>query len=104
MLLDLAAFISPRLTIMDAVVAMEGDGPGAGDPRPVGLLLGSENPLALDVVAGDIMNLDPACNPVIAEAEQRALSPTRAAISEIPGQSPISASIKPMASAAVRFP
>jgi uncharacterized protein (DUF362 family) len=77
MLLDLAAYISPRLTIMDAVVAMEGDGPGAGDPRPVGLLLGSDNPLALDVVAGEIMNLDPVQNPIIVEAERRALSPTR---------------------------
>lgn len=77
MLLDLAAYISPRLTIMDAVVAMEGDGPGAGDPRSVGLLLGSDNPLALDVVAGEIMNLDPAQNPIIVEAKQRALSPTR---------------------------
>ncbi|MGD8344755.1 MAG: DUF362 domain-containing protein [Desulfobacterales bacterium] len=77
MLLDLAAYVSPRLTIMDAVVAMEGDGPGAGDPRPVGLLLGSDNPLALDVVAGEIMNLDPAQNPIIVEAQQRALSPTR---------------------------
>jgi len=52
MLLDLARYISPRLSIMDAVVAMEGNGPGTGDPRQVGLLLGSENPLALDVVAG----------------------------------------------------
>ena len=77
MLLDLAGYISPRLTIMDAVVAMEGDGPGAGDPRPVGLLLGSENPLALDVVAGEIMNLDPTRNPIIVEAEERALNPTR---------------------------
>ncbi|MGD8993542.1 MAG: DUF362 domain-containing protein, partial [Desulfobacterales bacterium] len=77
MLLDLAAYISPRLTIMDAVVAMEGDGPGAGNPRPVGLLIGSENPLALDVVASEVMNLDPAQNPIIVEAKQRALNPTR---------------------------
>ena len=77
MLLDLAAYISPRLTIMDAVVAMEGDGPGAGEPRPVGLLMGAENPLALDVVAGHIMNLDRARNPILMEAERRALKPSR---------------------------
>lgn len=85
MLLDLAAYISPRLTIMDAVVAMEGDGPGAGDPRPVGLLLGSDNPLALDVVAGEIMNLDPTRNPIIVEAVRRALNPTRIEDIEIIG-------------------
>ncbi len=85
MLLDLAAYISPRLTIMDAVVAMEGDGPGAGDPRPVGLLLGSENPLALDVVAGEIMNLDRTKNPIMVEAERRALKPHRIEDIEIIG-------------------
>ena len=51
MLLDLALWASPRLNIMDAVLAMEGDGPGAsGTPRQVGLLLASEDPVALDAV------------------------------------------------------
>ena len=77
MLLDLAQYISPRLTIMDAVLAMEGDGPGTGDPRHVGLLLGSEDPLALDVVAGEIMGIDRTENPIIMEAERRALKPNR---------------------------
>ena len=77
MLLDLSQYVSPRLTIMDAVVAMEGDGPGAGDPRTVGLLIGSENPLALDVVATEIMGLKRTENPVIMEAERRALKPNR---------------------------
>jgi uncharacterized protein (DUF362 family)/Pyruvate/2-oxoacid:ferredoxin oxidoreductase delta subunit len=77
MLLDLSQYVSPRLTIMDAVVAMEGDGPGTGDPRPVGLLIGSENPLALDVAATEIMGLHRTENPVIMEAERRALKPNR---------------------------
>jgi uncharacterized protein (DUF362 family)/Pyruvate/2-oxoacid:ferredoxin oxidoreductase delta subunit len=77
MLLDLSQYVSPRLTIMDAVVAMEGDGPGTGDPRLVGLLIGSENPLALDVAATEIMGLNRAENPVIMEAERRALKPNR---------------------------
>lgn len=85
MLLDLAQYLSPRLTIMDAVLAMEGDGPGAGDPRPVGLLLGSENPLALDVVASEIMNLDRTKNPIIVEAQRRALKPNRLEDIEIIG-------------------
>jgi uncharacterized protein (DUF362 family)/NAD-dependent dihydropyrimidine dehydrogenase PreA subunit len=76
MLLDLIQCVRPRLTIMDAVVAMEGDGPGTGDPKQVGLLIGSENPLALDVVASEIMNLDRRGNPIIMEAERRGLKPT----------------------------
>jgi len=77
MLLDLAQYISPRVSIMDAVLAMEGDGPGTGDPRHVGLLIGSENPLALDVVACEIMGIDRRQNMVIMEAENRNLQPNR---------------------------
>ena len=88
MLLDLAGYVSPRLTIMDAVIAMEGDGPGAGEPRPVGLLLGSKNPLALDVVAGEIMGLDRTDNPVLVEAERRALKPTRIEDVDVIGADP----------------
>ena len=77
MLLDLAQYVSPQLSIMDAVVAMEGNGPGTGDPRQVGLLIGSTSPLALDVVAGDIMGIDRKQNSIIVEAEQRDLKPNR---------------------------
>ena len=51
MLLELAERIAPALTIVDAVVAMEGDGPGSGDPVQVGALLSGTSPLAVDAVA-----------------------------------------------------
>jgi uncharacterized protein (DUF362 family)/NAD-dependent dihydropyrimidine dehydrogenase PreA subunit len=86
MLLDLSQYVSARLTIMDAVVAMEGDGPGAGEPRQVGLLIGSGNPLALDVVANEIMGLDRTKNPVLLEAERRALNSHRLEDVEIIGE------------------
>jgi uncharacterized protein (DUF362 family)/Pyruvate/2-oxoacid:ferredoxin oxidoreductase delta subunit len=85
MLLDLAQYVSPRLTIMDAVVAMEGDGPGTGDPRQVGLLIGSEDPLALDVIAGEIMGIDRKKNPILMEAERRGLKPTNPEDIEVVG-------------------
>lgn len=75
MLLDLAACVSPGLHIMDAVVGMEGNGPHSGEPRHVGLLLGSTSALALDVVAGEIMGLPRESNPVLVEAQRRGLSP-----------------------------
>lgn len=74
MLLDLADCVNPRLSIMDAVVGMEGDGPGNGDPRHIGLLLASENPLALDIVASEIIGLPPERNPILVEAKNRALT------------------------------
>ena len=67
----------PRLSIMDSVVGMEGDGPSAGTPKHTGLLLASTNPLALDVVASEIIGLRRENNPVLVEAEKRGLYPTR---------------------------
>ena len=77
MLLDVATFVAPRLTIMDAVLAMEGEGPSAGAPRQVGLLLASTNALALDVIASEIIGLRRDRNPVLMAAERRGLRPTR---------------------------
>jgi len=76
MLLDLSLYVSPRLSIMDAVLAMEGEGPGAsGTPRQVGLLLASTSDLAIDVVAGEIMGLPYEHNPVLMAAKRRDVLP-----------------------------
>jgi len=77
MLLDLSNLVAPRLSIMDAVVGMEGEGPNAGTPRQAGLLLAAANPLALDVIAAEIMGLDRRDNPVLLEAEKLGMSPPR---------------------------
>ena len=57
MLLEIYLIRKPDLTIVDAVTAMEGDGPGSGDPREVGLLLAGVNPLAVDVIAAEIAGI-----------------------------------------------
>ncbi len=57
MLLELAERFKPALSIMDAVVAMEGNGPGNGDPVQVGALLASPDPIALDTVATNMVTL-----------------------------------------------
>ena len=75
MLLDLINTVSSRISIMDAVMAMEGDGPSGGDPKQVGVLLGSTNPLALDVVAGEIIGLPRESNPLLLAAENRGMQP-----------------------------
>ena len=77
-LLDLAGYVRPRLSLMDGILAMEGDGPGSsGTPRRAGLLLAAENPLALDTAAGALMNLPRRDNPVLLAAERRGLAPSR---------------------------
>ncbi len=85
MLLDLATYTSPRLSVMDAIVGMEGDGPNMGDPCHIGLLLAATNPLALDVVASEIIGLDRSRNPVLLEAEKQGLAPHRIADVELVG-------------------
>lgn len=88
MLLDLAECINPGLSIMDAVVGMEGNGPGSGDPRQVGFLLGSENPRALDLVAAEMMGLDWGENPYLVEAEKQGRGPTHLEEIELVGIDP----------------
>jgi hypothetical protein len=44
--------------VMDAVIAGEGDGPIANRPRFVGCVLASTDPVALDVVAGELSGFD----------------------------------------------
>ncbi len=49
MLNDLAELINPQLTIMDAVWAMDGAGPSAGDPYPLKIIGVSTDCRALDL-------------------------------------------------------
>ena len=73
MLVDIADFIRPALSVIDAVWAMEGDGPSAGMPRFVGALIVSDNPFAADAVAGRIIGLHWRDNPVLKCAAERGL-------------------------------
>jgi uncharacterized protein (DUF362 family)/Pyruvate/2-oxoacid:ferredoxin oxidoreductase delta subunit len=57
MLLEIYLLRTPDLNIVDAITAMEGNGPGSGDPRQVGLLLGGINPVAVDVIAAEIAGI-----------------------------------------------
>lgn len=57
LVLDIYRTINPVLTIADGITAMEGNGPGSGDPRDVGLLFASADALAMDRVIVDILGL-----------------------------------------------
>lgn len=50
-LLDIYAVVRPSLTLIDGIVAMEGNGPARGDPRELGLLIASGDCVAADAVA-----------------------------------------------------
>jgi uncharacterized protein (DUF362 family)/Pyruvate/2-oxoacid:ferredoxin oxidoreductase delta subunit len=57
MLLEVYRLREPDLNIVDAIVAMEGDGPGSGDPCRVGLLLAGANAVAVDVIAAELAGI-----------------------------------------------
>jgi len=49
----------PSLFIVDAVVGMEGNGPASPDLREIGLLLASDNAVAMDAVIATMMGCEP---------------------------------------------
>ena len=54
----LYSVIKPQLTIMDARVGIEGNGPTKGKPVKMDLMLTSNDALAIDITAAEIMELN----------------------------------------------
>jgi len=97
-ILDLNATVAPHLTILDGVVAMEGDGPIMGTPRQMGFIAMGRDLVAVDSTCARIIGFNPEKIPYLAQAsaflgnlresriEQRGESPgrysTRFAISD----------------------
>ena len=65
MLLDLYYLVKPSLNIVDGIVAMEGQGPGFGDPRPLGLIIAGADGVAVDRVIAEIVNIPAARVPIL---------------------------------------
>ena len=73
MLVDLNTLIKPRLYIMDGIMAMEGNGPSSGKPKKLGVLLFSNDPVAMDSVACKIVDLNPMFVPTSVPGEKAGL-------------------------------
>lgn len=59
-LVDIYQEVKPTLTVVDGIVAMEGDGPGTGgELRKTGVVLASPDCVALDSILALIMGLEP---------------------------------------------
>lgn len=88
MLVELCFFLKPRLSIMDAVVGMEGNGPGSGDPRPVGLIIAGQDPSAVDVVSAEVVGVRAEKLPLIRAAAKIGKGQTELSDITIIGESP----------------
>ena len=78
MILDLDDYFKPVLHLVDAVVGMEGNGPTAGTPRPIGAVLAARCPHKLDLVCAKLIGLTKNDVPTLAAAWERGLIPERA--------------------------
>ena len=56
---DLMKLIYPDYAVIDAVVAMEGFGPSGGNPVEMGLVMAGDDALATDLVAVQLMGMEP---------------------------------------------
>ena len=75
MLVDLALYNAPRLTIVDAVDCMEGNGPTQGEPRQMGAILAADTPFNADLVCAHLIGMEAADAPTVAESIDRGLCP-----------------------------
>ncbi|MCX6356338.1 MAG: DUF362 domain-containing protein [Candidatus Aureabacteria bacterium] len=65
MLVDICRSLPVTLHLMDAVTGMDGDGPSAGTPFPIGLIIAGLDPVAVDSTACRVVGIDPLTVPMI---------------------------------------
>jgi uncharacterized protein (DUF362 family) len=70
MLVETYVLLQPAISIVDAIVAMEGKGPARGTPRPLNLLLASADGVAIERVSADIIGVEPSRMRTLAAARE----------------------------------
>lgn len=73
LLLDLHLGLAPRFTIMDGIIAMQGQGPSGGTPIELGSLFAARDAVALDAALADRTGHERAAIHTLAAAERRGL-------------------------------
>jgi len=76
-MLDILTVIKPQLYIMDGIIAMQGQGPGSGDPVKMGLALASTDYVAMDIAVCRILGVEPVAIPALRRAKVRGMWPER---------------------------
>jgi uncharacterized protein (DUF362 family) len=69
-LLDVYRYIPPTVTLVDAVVAMEGAGPIGGQAKPVGWLIGGTDAIACETLCAQLLGLAPLDLPIVRAAQR----------------------------------
>jgi uncharacterized protein (DUF362 family) len=70
LLVGVYQYLRPAVTIIDGIVAMQGQGPIRGESKPLGWLIGGIDPIACEVVCCRLVGLDPGRLPILEAARQ----------------------------------
>lgn len=70
---DISSFTAPEISFIDAVMSMEGNGPGSGEPRFTGAIIASKNMYSADLAALKLINIPPEEVPILKNANKRGL-------------------------------
>jgi ferredoxin len=76
MLVDLNRVVRARLFVVDGIVAMEGNGPRSGDPRPMNVLIFGDDPIAIDATICRLVGLDERLVATVVHGERTGLGST----------------------------
>lgn len=74
---DIHRAVKFHLHIMDGILAMQGEGPTAGEPYQANKIIISEDPLALDAVAAKMLGMNVEDIPILSTAHKRNLGEGR---------------------------
>lgn len=86
LIVDVFRLRPPDLFIVDGVVGMEGNGPVSTDLREIGLILASDNAVALDATISRLMGVEPGRLRFIQRAEEAGLGDFEEASIHIVGE------------------
>jgi uncharacterized protein (DUF362 family) len=84
-LIEIYKHLAPALTIIDAVIVMDGPGPINGRARPLGWLIGGTDPIACEIVCSRLINLDPNTLPIFRTAKKAGFGNSNPGSIEIAG-------------------
>jgi Pyruvate/2-oxoacid:ferredoxin oxidoreductase delta subunit len=85
-IVDIYSIVKPHLAVMDGVVGMEGNGPANGTPINSGLILASYDCVSLDMVASELIGIDPLKVPTNKAALSRGLGAGQPELAGVPLQ------------------
>ena len=107
-LVDVLEAVRPHLVLMDGIIAMDGDGPVSGRLKDVGLLIASQDSVALDSVFSHLIGVSPFKILTTKEAHRRGLGEIDLEKIEIAGEAIEKSFIKefklPRSSIAIKLP